>query len=133
MAQLQLALNVPDLETAIIFYSQMFSTEPSVVRAGYANFRIIDPPLKLVLFEDKDVLGGTINHLGVEVNSKLEVTQAEERLVSEGIKTTGIEDVACCYAEKTETWINGPDGTRWEWYVRTGDSEQLDKSIKNCC
>ncbi len=47
MAQLQLALNVPDLQTAIIFYSQMFSTEPSVVRAGYANFRIIDPPLKL--------------------------------------------------------------------------------------
>ena len=24
----------------------------------------------------------------------------------------------CCYAEKTETWVHGPDGTRWEWYVR---------------
>jgi len=25
----------------------------------------------------------------------------------------------------TETWLSGPDGARWEWYVKTGDSEQF--------
>ena len=35
----------------------------------------------------------------------------------------------CCYAEKTETWVTDPDGTRWEWYVRTGDSDVLDNVV----
>jgi catechol 2,3-dioxygenase-like lactoylglutathione lyase family enzyme len=31
--------------------------------------------------------------------------------------------------ETTETWIQGPDSTRWEWYVRTGDSEQRENRV----
>lgn len=28
--------------------------------------------------------------------------------------------------EKTETWVHGPDGTRWEWYVKHADADQLE-------
>jgi hypothetical protein len=68
MSRVQLALNVADLDEAITFYSKLFATEPAKVRPGYANFAIADPPLKLVLIEG---LGdaGTMNHLGVEVES----------------------------------------------------------------
>ncbi|MEM8903605.1 MAG: glyoxalase/bleomycin resistance/dioxygenase family protein, partial [Actinomycetota bacterium] len=66
-----------------------------------------------------------LNHLGVEVETGAEVVAAEARLSDSGIETTGVDDTQCCYAEKTETWVAGPDGARWEWYVRTGDSEQL--------
>jgi hypothetical protein len=36
-----------------------------------------------------------------------------------------VDDTVRCYAEKTETWIDGPDDTRWEWYVKKADSEQF--------
>ena len=122
--RLQLALNVDDLDTAIDFYTKMFGTGPAKVRDGYAHFAITEPPLKLVLFSGAGQ-GGTINHLGVETETAEEVVSAEARLVDSGLDTTGVDDTLCCYAEKTETWIDGPDGLRWEWYVKTGDSEQF--------
>ncbi|MEL6981356.1 MAG: ArsI/CadI family heavy metal resistance metalloenzyme [Actinomycetota bacterium] len=122
--RLQLALNVDDLDTSIDFYRRMFNTEPTKIRENYANFAIAEPPLKLVLFANAGP-GGTINHLGVETETAEEVVSAEARLGDAGLETTGIDDTLCCFAEKTETWLDGPDGLRWEWYVKTGDSEQF--------
>ena len=126
--RLQLALNVDDLDQAIDFYSKMFATEPAKVRPGYANFAIEQPPLKLVLFEGAGT-AGSINHLGVETDTAADVTAAEARLTESGIETTGVDDTICCYAEKTETWIDSPDGNRWEWYVKTADAEQIDHVV----
>ena len=137
--RLQLALNVSDLDRAVEFYSRLFGVEPARRRPGYANFAINQPPLKLVLFEtDHDCsddegcfngVGGTINHLGVEVETTEEVLDAERRLSGSGLVTTGVDDTQCCFAEKTETWVTDPDGTAWEWYVRTGDSEVLENVV----
>jgi catechol 2,3-dioxygenase-like lactoylglutathione lyase family enzyme len=125
--RLQLALNVTNLEDSIAFYTKLFGTEPARLRPGYANFAIANPPLKLVLFEGGE--DGTINHLGVEVTTSEEVIAAEQRLIQAGLETTGIDDTVCCYAEKTETWLQGPDAIRWEYYVRTGDSEQMQNEV----
>jgi catechol 2,3-dioxygenase-like lactoylglutathione lyase family enzyme len=122
--RLQLALNVSDLDKAVDFYTRMFGVGPAKTRPGYANFAIADPPLKLVLFEGQGD-GGTINHLGVEVETTDEVIAAEARLADADLETTGVDDTQCCYAQKTETWLTGPDDARWEWYVKTGDSEQF--------
>ena len=65
MSRVQLALNVANLDEAIDFYSKLFATEPAKVRPGYANFAVVDPPLKLVLIEDANQTPGTLNHLGV--------------------------------------------------------------------
>jgi catechol 2,3-dioxygenase-like lactoylglutathione lyase family enzyme len=122
--RLQLALNVTDLDEAVDFYTRMFGVEPAKTKPGYANFAIAEPPLKLVLFEGEGD-PGTINHLGVETETADEVVAAEARLTAADLETTGVDDTVCCYAEKTETWLAGPDGTRWEWYVKKGDSEQF--------
>ncbi|MFL2988071.1 MAG: ArsI/CadI family heavy metal resistance metalloenzyme [Candidatus Poriferisodalaceae bacterium] len=136
MSRLQLAIDVANLEEAIQFYSRMFSSEPSKVRPGYANFTIEEPPLKLVLVEDIEN-GGSINHLGVEVDDVRMVHEADARMTDEGLTTTGIDETMCCYADKTETWIDGPDDIRWEWYVKSGDNEQFEKIVvsseANCC
>ncbi len=142
MSRLQLAIDVGDLDEAVDFYSRMFGTGPAKVRPGYANFAIDEPPLKLVLFE-KPGGGGTINHLGVEVGTTAEVVAAEARLAGADLETTGIEDTECCYAEKTETWLEAPDDLRWEWYVKTADTEQFanvmlgsystDEADTTCC
>lgn len=123
MSRLQLAINVTDLDAAIEFYSRLFDAEPYKIKPGYANFAIADPPLKLVLFEGPE--GGTINHLGVETDSADEVVAAEARLAAAGLTTTGIDDTICCFAEKVETWVTDPDGSRWEWYVKTADADSM--------
>jgi len=128
--RLQLALNVTDLDAAIDFYSTMFDTPPYKVKPGYANWEIADPPLKLVLFEQSDAEPGSINHLGVEVEYAAEVVAAEARIAGAGLTTTGIDDTVCCFAEKVETWVQGPTGHRWEWYVKRADHDtQLDNVV----
>ncbi len=136
MARLQLALNVDDFDSSVEFYRKLFATEPLKIKPGYANFVIENPPLKLVLFQGDT--GHSINHLGVEVDTAEEVSAAEQRLSEDGLETTGIDDTLCCYAQKTETWVNGPDGSRWEWYVKTGDAEGEENRVLSsnghaCC
>lgn len=137
MSRVQLALNVSDLDGAVAFYSKLFGTEVTKRKPGYANFAIAEPPLKLVLIEGEG--GGTLNHLGVEVETAEEVEAAEQRLSAQGLATTGVDDTTCCYALKTETWVNDPDGAPWEWYAKTGDAEQLASSSRTdepagaCC
>jgi predicted enzyme related to lactoylglutathione lyase len=58
MSRAQLALNVDDLDEAVTFYSKLFNTQPAKAKAGYANFPIAEPPLKLVLLENPS-RGGT--------------------------------------------------------------------------
>ena len=84
MPRVQLALNVSDLDAAIAFYSKLFDTQPAKIRPGYANFAIDEPPLKLVLIEG-DGTPGTLNHLGVEVESTDMVSEATARLTGEGL------------------------------------------------
>ena len=139
MSRVQLAINVENLDEAIDFYSQLFDAVPGKVKPGYANFAIDEPPLKLVLFENQGK-GGSINHLGVEVQTTEEVLTAEDRLTRADMVTTGVDETQCCYAEKTEVWVDGPDGVRWEWYVKHADSDQFEnvvidpsQSKRKCC
>ena len=120
MSRVQLALNVPDIDAAVAFYSKLFATEPNKVKPGYANFAIADPPLKLVLFE-KAGAESRLNHLGVEVMSSDEVAIHQARLTDEGVDAVE-ENGTCCFAKQDKIWIDGPDGA-WEIYTVLEDSE----------
>lgn len=120
MGRVQLALNVSDLDEAVSFYSKLFETEPAKRRPGYANFAVIDPPLKLVLFENPDQ-AGTLNHLGVEVISSTEVVTATRRLAAQGLPTEVEDGVTCCHALQDKVWVAGAD-TRWEVYTVLADA-----------
>jgi catechol 2,3-dioxygenase-like lactoylglutathione lyase family enzyme len=123
MSRLQLALNVSNLEEAVTFYSTYFNTEPAKVRPGYANFAILDPPLKLVLLEGAGS-PGSINHLGVEVATSDEVTAASDRLSLAGLATEIEERTTCCFAVQDKVWVDGPDGSRWELYTVLADADE---------
>ena len=122
MSRVQLALNVDDLDAAVGFYSKLFGVPPAKVRPGYANFAVVDPPLKLVLIESSGQ-GGSLNHLGVEVASTEDVTAAQRRLAEEGLVTVTEDGVACCYARQDKVWVNGPSGEPWEIYTVLEDVE----------
>ena len=119
MSRVQLALNVPNIDEAVAFYSKLFATTPSKREPGYANFAIADPPLKLVLFGNPGA-NSRLNHLGVEVPSTEEVTAHHTRLSDEGIATVE-ENGTCCFAKQDKVWVDGPDGA-WEIYTVLEDS-----------
>lgn len=121
--RVQLALNVADISAAISFYSKLFQVEPAKVRPGYANFAVADPPLKLVLIEDRTKAPGSLNHLGVEVESTGDVAAAQDRLAQAGLATAVEDQVSCCYAVQDKVWVDGPGGEPWEIYTVTADTE----------
>ena len=120
MSRVQLALNVPDIDEAVAFYSRLFATEPNKRKPGYANFAIADPPLKLVLFE-KAGAEARLNHLGVEVESSDQVWAHQQRLNDAGVDSLE-ESGTCCFAKQDKVWVDGPDGA-WEIYAVLEDSD----------
>ena len=131
MSRVQLALNVDDLEAAVTFYSKLFNTEPAKLRPGYANFAIVEPPLKLVLFEGQSE-PATLNHLGIEVETADEVANAHRRLADVGLATVTEDEVACCYALQDKVWVDAPDGTPWEIYTVLDDVD-MPVGAPTCC
>jgi hypothetical protein len=127
MTSVQLALNVDHLDEAITFYSKLFNTPPAKVQPGYANFAVTEPPLKLVLIENRGE-GGTLNHLGVEVESSDAVHAEIARLTDEGMFTEEEIGTTCCFATQDKVWVTGPGGERWEVYTVLADSETFGTS-----
>jgi catechol 2,3-dioxygenase-like lactoylglutathione lyase family enzyme len=126
MSRVQLALTVSDIEESVAFYTKLFGSQPAKQAPGYANFAIADPPLKLVLIEDRSERGhgiaAALNHLGVEVNSSDEVTAATGRLSAEGLGTRTEDNTTCCYAVQDKVWVTDPDGAPWEIYTVLADA-----------
>ena len=123
MSRVQLALNVADLEASIEFYTKLFGTEPAKIREGYANFAIADPPLKLVLFAGMGE-PGSLNHIGVEVESSDEVAAVIARAQSNGFEQTIQENTSCCFAVQDKTWVKGPEND-WEFYTVLADAPAM--------
>lgn len=128
MGRVQLALNVGDVDAAVTFYEKIFGTPPAKRRPGYANFAIADPPLKLVLIEGQG-RGGTLNHLGIEVESTEGVREATSRLSGRGLVTRTEDQVTCCHAVQDKVWVEDPDGAPWEVYAVLADVPRSDA----CC
>ncbi|MCW2608414.1 MAG: glyoxalase/bleomycin resistance/dioxygenase family protein [Frankiales bacterium] len=135
MSRVQLALNVDDVDAAVVFYSSLLGVAPAKRRPGYANFAVEDPALKLVLIE-KPGSGGTLNHLGVEVESSEQVHAEIARLQGEGLFTDEEIGTTCCFATQDKVWVTGPGGERWEVYTVLADSPTFgpaDAAAPACC
>lgn len=123
MSRVQLALNVDDLDEAVAFYRRLFGVEPAKRRPGYANFAVSQPPLKLVLIENPG-RGGSLNHLGVEVEDVQTVDAEQRRMTGAGLTSVDERGTTCCYATQEKFWVQGaPGGERWEVYAVLADSE----------
>ena len=136
MSRVQLALNVEDLDAAVAFYTTLFATQPAKRRPGYANFAVADPPLKLVLIENPGQ-GGSLNHLGIEVESADDVDAEQRRLTAAGLASTDERGTTCCYATQDKFWVEPtPDGERWEIYTVLADSQTFAEPTaegQTCC
>jgi catechol 2,3-dioxygenase-like lactoylglutathione lyase family enzyme len=136
MSRVQLALNVGDLDASVEFYTKLFQTPPNKVRENYANFAIAEPPLKLVLIAGAGE-PGSLNHVGVEVESTDEVAAAAARMELEGAACELQESTTCCFAVQDKVWVTGPE-IPWEIYTVLADAPvmhaaEVGTTSKACC
>jgi lactoylglutathione lyase len=83
--------------------------------------------LKLVLLQNTGK-GGTINHLGVEVEASETVHAEIARLTDEGLFTDEELGTTCCFATQDKVWVTGPAGEKWEIYTVLADSDTFGTS-----
>ena len=131
MSRIQLALNVGDLNASIEFYTKLFKTPPAKIRENYANFAIAEPPLKLVLIAGQGE-PGTLNHVGVEVESTDLVAAAAAHMQAEGAECEIQDSTTCCFAVQDKVWITGPE-IPWEIYTVLADAAVMHPAEGECC
>ena len=72
-----LSLDVPDLDGAVAFYTELFGQEPAKRKPGYAKFELADPPVALAL---QQASRPALSHLGIRVDTTGKVESASDRL-----------------------------------------------------
>ena len=76
--------------------------------------------MKLVLFA-KSGDPGTLNHIGVEVETTDDVAAVIARTQELGFDQHIQQNVSCCFAVQDKTWVKGPEND-WEFYTVLADS-----------
>ncbi len=128
-----LSINVSRVGDSIDFYTRMFGVEPVKVRADYAKFDIADPPLNFTMNQIPFEKGGSLSHLGLQVESTAEVLEMTERWAKGGLVTLEEMKTDCCYALQDKTWVQDPDGNRWEVFTVLENTEGTEKPASSCC
>src|SRR5215831_8598076 len=78
MKRIHVHVGVEDLPNAIQFYSALFATQPTVVKADYAKWMLDDPRVNFAISTRGKRPG--LDHLGIQVESKDELCEVYARL-----------------------------------------------------
>ena len=128
-----ISLNVSDVAQSVAFYKKMFGVEPFKLKTGYAKFDVANPPLNLTMNQINFEKGGSLSHLGLQVESTEEVLEMTRRWNENGLRTLEEMQTDCCYAMQDKTWVTDPDGNRWEVFVVFNSTEGKDIAASMCC
>ena len=133
--KVHISLNVRDINSSVDFYKSMFGIEPMKHFDDYAKFDVANPALNLTLNKGAFSKGGSVSHLGVQVNSTEDVLKTRERWNESGLLTKDEMQVDCCYATQDKTWIKDPDGNEWEVFVvlENLDEKAMPNADSSCC
>ena len=128
-----ISLNVGNVRESVEFYKKMFGIEPLKLKTDYAKFDVVNPPLNLTMNEVNFERGGSLSHLGLQVGSTEEVLEIGRRWTKNGLTTLDELKTDCCYALQDKTWVQDPDGNRWEVFTVLGNTEDKDAAASDCC
>lgn len=131
--KVHISLNVSDVKQSIEFYKKMLGVEPVKVKNDYAKFDVQNPPLNLTMNQIAVEKGGSLSHLGLQVESTDEVLTIGKRWVENGLTTLDEMKTDCCYALQDKTWVSDPDGNKWEVFVVLENIGEKDISASACC
>lgn len=120
MKRLHVHVAVEDLEASIRFYSQLFAGEPAVLKPDYAKWMLEDPRVNFAISARGARAG--IEHLGIQVEDPSELAEVYERLRRADRPVLEEGATTCCYAKSEKSWIEDPQGVKWETFLTTGES-----------
>jgi catechol 2,3-dioxygenase-like lactoylglutathione lyase family enzyme len=120
MKRFHVHLAVEDLPASVRFYTELFAAEPLVRKPDYAKWMLEDPRVNFAISQRGGQPG--IEHLGIQAEDRTELEEvygrlerAEGPVLVEGATT-------CCYAQSEKSWIEDPQGVKWETFLTTGES-----------
>lgn len=112
------ALNVKDLQQSVEFYQAMLGQTPIKYKGDYAKFDLDNPALNLSLeLNPERQPGGSLSHLGIQVETQEEVRSAIARFKTIGLDIKEDLNNTCCYAVQDKVWVTDPDGNQWEIFA----------------
>ena len=120
---------VRSIPEAVEQYRKILGIEPAKVRADYAKFEIVDPPVILSLNVGGEP--GTLSHLGIRYPGTGDVASELVRTKNEGLDQFRQDGTTCCYAKADKFWVSDADGVRWEMYTLLADVEA--DTAADCC
>ena len=120
MKRLHVHVAVEDLDISIRFYSELFAAEPAVLKSDYAKWMLEDPRVNFAISRRAAQPG--IEHLGLQVESHSELEEVYARLARAERPVLEEGATTCCYAQSEKSWIEDPQGIRWETFLTTGES-----------
>jgi catechol 2,3-dioxygenase-like lactoylglutathione lyase family enzyme len=120
MKRLHVHVSVANLQDSVRFYSELFSSIPTVLKPDYAKWMLDDPRMNFAISQRGADLG--IEHLGIQVEDQTELHEVYGRLrrASDSVREEG--HTTCCYARSEKSWIDDPQGVQWEVFHTVGDS-----------
>jgi catechol 2,3-dioxygenase-like lactoylglutathione lyase family enzyme len=122
-AKVHLHMHVSDLSKSREFYEKFLGGDPVKVKQGYVKFLPAWAPVNLALSTGGPIGAGTIDHVGVQVDSVETVMAQLVRVESAGLPVTEEMGVNCCHANQDKFWVKDPDGVEWEVYHLNYDLE----------
>jgi predicted enzyme related to lactoylglutathione lyase len=120
MKRMHVHISVDDLQHSIAFYSALFASEPSVVKADYAKWMLDDPRVNFAISTRGREPG--LDHLGIQAENGDELKEIYARLRKAGGTVVEQGQTSCCYAKSEKSWIDDPAGISWETFLTTGES-----------
>jgi catechol 2,3-dioxygenase-like lactoylglutathione lyase family enzyme len=131
--KVHISLNVGNVKRSIEFYKRMFAVEPVKVKSDYAKFDIGNPSLNLTMNQVGFEKGGSLSHLGLQVETTQEVLAMRERWIANNLATFDEMQTDCCYALQDKTWITDPDGNAWEVFTVLENTDGKKDEVSTCC
>ena len=122
-AKVHLHMHVSDLGKSRDFYERFLGEGPVKVKTGYVKFLPAWAPVNLAVSEGGHAAVGTVNHVGVQLETLDAVMAQLARVKSAGLPVREEMGVNCCHANQDKFWVQDPDGVEWEVYHLNYDLE----------
>lgn len=121
MKRFHVHVGVENLDESIAFYSGLFGMQPSVTKSDYAKWMLEDPRVNFAISQ-RDGAEKGVEHLGLQVDNRDELTEVYARLKDAGRPVLEEGATTCCYAQSEKSWIADPQGVVWEAFLTSGES-----------
>jgi len=138
MKRMHIHLAVDELSKSIGFYSTIFGLAPTLERENYAKWYLSDPKVNFAISTKDGACG--MDHLGIQVDSAIELQEIAQRLEHAEINYSSQEGTSCCHSHANKHWTLDPQGIAWESFHTLSDTPFFaggtDKNLEessSCC